>query len=254
MLRRTGLAADFEKWQKEGRGCGRHESYRPWLRTQDSSSKAVKTRAYSVRFGRFFHFLSHGEYLTFLQYEWNPRTLEIYEQYPLDPSITQAIAEEFGFRHPRVKQEDIVMTTDFLVTLQRPNDHREKYAIQIKHSQADLSDRALEKIAIEKEYWRRKGVEFVLSLSSEFNFVFCRNLQTLFPFRSRKISVEQLKRSAVEFKSFKEDIFSLNEMVSPEALPCIKLLVANQLLAYPLKEKSIYEAQWSDLKGVGHAA
>lgn len=171
MLRRTGLAADFEKWQKEGRGCGRHESYRPWLRTQDSSSKAVKTRAYSVRFGRFFHFLSHGEYLTFLQYEWNPRTLEIYEQYPLDPLITQAIAEEFGFRHPRVKQEEIVMTTDFLVTLQRPNDHREKYAIQIKHSQADLSDRALEKSLLKRSIGDAKG----LSLSFHFllNLTLC---------------------------------------------------------------------------------
>lgn len=246
MSRRTGWATDYEKWLSTGRGTGDGSDYHPWLKTTDSSSKAVKTRAYSKRFERFFHFLSHGEFLAYLQYEWNDKTISLKEQYPLDPSQTEAIADELCIRHPSVRGRNVVMTSDLLVSLQRQHDKIETIAIQIKHSERDINDRTYEKLQIEKLYWMRQGVRFALVFSSEFNPVFCKNLQLLYPHRNRDVSRDELEESLYVLLKAKRD-HEEDQRCASEMMPALRTVIAHRLMKFPIKEKSLYEAQWKDL-------
>lgn len=252
MVRRTGLVADYEKWLREGRGTGDGRDYRPWLMTLDCSSMAVKTRVYSARFERFMHFLSHGEFLAFLQYEWNDKTISIKEQYPLDPRITERLAEDMGIRHPSIRGQAVVMTSDLLVTLQRPEAKTETIAIQIKHSERDLDERTKEKLVLEKEYWTVRGKRFALVLSSEFNDIFCKNLELLYPYRNRVISDTEIEESLYELCKAKRNGREAGALGQKE-MGALKMLIARRIVDYPVKEKSVYEACWEDIRGIENA-
>ena len=122
--------------------------------------------------------------------EWSPLVADIQEQFPLwHFEETKEIAKSLSHKYPSVGKGVYVMTTDFLVTLA----NGEKYARTVKLVKELESRNTLIKFDIEREYWRRRGVEWRIAVAEEFPIEFIRNIEWLIShptLESTKISEE----------------------------------------------------------------
>lgn len=268
MRRRKSLGCfkDYELLTAKGKGTGRYENYRPALTVREVPSKACKFRIYSPRFKRTFHFFSAGEYLAFLQFEWQDHVFEIREQYPLNPAVTTALCEEYGIKHPGFSngRGGIVMTTDFFLSLRRQGGLIEYKAVQIKDTSREVAKpRTNEKLFIEKTYWERQGIKWHLYVSDNFNKQLCRNLETFQIYRCINISCDTLKAAALHVRSLPAmppdtPITSLKDMLCLHTaelgilngIEIIKLLTAQKLFSYSkIAVKPFNEAVTGDFTG-----
>jgi len=93
------------------------DQYVPLLNVRSLGSKGKSNRILGWKTGREHHFLSKLEYAAFYYFEWSEEVIDIKEQYPLLPiEQLQNIALETRIKYPNFKGEDIIMTTDFLIT------------------------------------------------------------------------------------------------------------------------------------------
>jgi hypothetical protein len=86
--------------------------------------------------------------------EYSDNVKDIREQFPLLPQEdTIDIADELGLRHPKNPEtgEDIVMTTDFLITVST-SDGIKEVARTIKSKDDLLDKRIIEKFEIERVF------------------------------------------------------------------------------------------------------
>jgi TnsA endonuclease N terminal len=172
--------AKLAKWTKEGRGTGDGADYKPWLTTCDVPSRGRIARILGRTTGRIHHLLSDGERGEFLERDWDKSTVDIKEQHPLDRGETRMIALAMGVRHPRdpVTNVDIVMTTD-LLQIRQVGRERHALALSFKRA-ADLADmRVLEKLEIERRWWRARNVPWALRTELNLSKVRVENLQYL---------------------------------------------------------------------------
>lgn len=143
----------------EGRGTGRGADYKPWLKVREVPSDGRKHRVLGWKYDRHYVFMSDLEYYYFLNLQWRDDVIDIREQYPLLPiQQTKLIADELGIRHPAIKNQkgkEIVMTTDFIITIKEGNLVRD-IVRTVKYSSALNNKRTREKLAIEEEYFRRE--------------------------------------------------------------------------------------------------
>lgn len=170
--------SEVEKWIKEGRGTGTGVDYMPWLRIQDVSSLGRSTRLKGIKTTRQHEFLSDLERNYFYLTEFSDVTNDIREQFPLLPQEeTLLIAEELGITHPKNPKtgEPIVMTTDFLLTVDKGQGVFE-VARTIKSKADLLNARVLEKFEIEREYWQRKGIDWAIVTEEEIDKSMARNI------------------------------------------------------------------------------
>lgn len=114
-----------------------------------------------------------------------PALVDLREQYPLptqdqviesevmiqfgsSPWIegTRSIADELKIRHPTLRKGDDtepwVMSTDLLLTLTMPNGKAELLAISVKETDELGNERKQQLLQLEREYWRRRGVNWLL--------------------------------------------------------------------------------------------
>ncbi len=260
MKPRSNLLADYDKFVKAGRGQGRKSEYQPWLKISDVKSMAIRTRIYSIRFGRHVHVMSNGERLAFLQLEWDQRVTEIREQYPLDPKRTTVIAEKLKFLHPGYTKGGTVMTTDFLVT--RYIDDIQYSAYQVKQCRKDVYGnlRTVAKLKIEECYWNELGIPWCVVYSEDFNLVFCRNLDFLFAYRNCYYSqelltnlmfiIENMLKIEPELPFTKFNAINTKIKEIPTLDEAIKILAAYKKIDFPIKIKPIEETKLSDFKVV----
>ena len=170
------------KWTEAGRGLGEGPAYKPWITIHDLSSKGRATRMHGVTAGREHHFLSDLEYAFGMQCDWDERVVDMREQYPLDRIETMAIASDIGVRHPLVNGCHPVMTTDLLLDLE-VDGHRSQLAVAIKYV-AELEDpkksvKVIEKLELERRYWRDRGVAWALMTEREIPKHRCETYRTL---------------------------------------------------------------------------
>jgi hypothetical protein len=160
--RRYGFdEAKIARFLKEGRGKGRGADYKPWLKIGDVPSRGRSHRPKGNRTGRVHHLLSDIECHVFHLFDWDDAVEDLREQFPLDRADTQRIAEQLGVEHPRdtVTRTPLVMITDFLVDMVR--DGRLVQLARAVKPASELDDqRILEKLDIERLYWREKGVDW----------------------------------------------------------------------------------------------
>lgn len=151
--------AKIARYAKEGRGTGRGSGYRPWLMIQDVPSLGRSSRIHGFKSGREHHLLSDLEAGLFQILEWSDVVVDIREQFPLDREVTRALATELGVAHPRdVKTgTDLVMTTDFVIDV-RVEQGMQQRALAVKPADQLEKPRILEKLELERRYWRRESV------------------------------------------------------------------------------------------------
>ncbi|WP_404406839.1 TnsA endonuclease N-terminal domain-containing protein [Jeotgalibacillus malaysiensis] len=177
MSKRTRISK-VEKWIKEGRGSGIGADYKPWLNIQDVSSLGRSTRLKGIKTNRQHEFLSDLERNYFYLTEYSDIVLDIREQFPLLPlEETIVIADELGLKHPTDPKtnEAIVMTTDFLLTVDKGVGLVE-LARTIKMKDELLKKRVIEKFEIERVYWERRQIDWGIVTELEIPRELARNM------------------------------------------------------------------------------
>jgi hypothetical protein len=175
----------IERRIREGRGTGRGGDYKPWLLVQDVPSQGLASRVKGVKTGRVHHLFSQLEYRSFLILDWSERTTDIREQFPLLPlEETLALAESLGIKHPRdpKTQIPIVLTSDFLITVQQGEGTREQ-VLSIKPSDQLSRPRVLEKLELERQYWTKRQVPWHIVTEQDIPRSLADNLEWLQPYR-----------------------------------------------------------------------
>jgi hypothetical protein len=171
----------IKRYQKEGRGSGSGASYKPWLTIEDVPSLGRVHRIPLERTGRTHHLLSDIEYYAFLNSAFDNAVVDIREQFPLDRSETRAIAAALEVKHPRHSGIPIVMTTDILET--RVNSgtilHR---AIAVKPREELGDARVVEKLEIERIYWQRRNVSWLIRSDLDLRTTRSFNLEWMYQY------------------------------------------------------------------------
>ncbi|MEK8127858.1 TnsA endonuclease N-terminal domain-containing protein [Paenibacillus filicis] len=155
----------IQKWIKEGRGQGEGSQYKPWLTIQDVPSEGLATRLKGWTSNRYHHLMSNLERDYFYLLDFSESVTDIREQYPLLPlDDTLIIAEKLGVKHPTDPKTDdpIVMTTDFLISISNSN-----IARSIKPSSNLENDRVIEKLEIERRFWKERNIEWAIVTENE---------------------------------------------------------------------------------------
>lgn len=174
-----------EKKNKEGRGQGNFQNYKPWLKIQDVGSEGLATRIKGTKTGRCHQLLSTLELNYLYLLDWSEDVIDIREQYPLDLKETIALAKEIEIDHPPKANpaKPVVMTTDFLVTIRQPIGTKE-IARTIKYSK-DLADlRTLEKLEIERLYWKERNIDWGIVTELDINKTLVKNIKWLYKYRT----------------------------------------------------------------------
>lgn len=175
----------LQRFRKEGRGNGNGQNYKPWLTVQDVSSLGRATRIPGNTTGRLHHLLSDLETDLFLLLDWDDSVLDIREQFPLRRDVTRILANEMAIPHPIDPQSrtDIVMTTDFLIDV-RVGETLRTVARSVKPSEMLANRRTLEKLELERRYWKRQDIEWHLVTEKDLPRRRVGNLQWLHKMRS----------------------------------------------------------------------
>lgn len=173
------------KWRDNGRGTGTGADYQPWHQvTRDDPSSRGRSHLLNWRFGRLHHLLSDLELVVFAFASMLPGVVDLREQFPLyhsehlrelatyDARVsgevpgTRQIADELGYRHPLARAGNVaspwVMTTDVLLTLRNLAGQIELLAVSAKFSEELIAKRTRQLLEIEREYWRRQSVSWLL--------------------------------------------------------------------------------------------
>lgn len=166
---------------RQKRGTGRFKNYRPWLRVLEVPSCGRSHRIYCKKTQRHHELLSDMEEYFFWICVWNEEIIDIREQFPLLSKLkTQSIATKFGFVHPRIpiRNKDIVMTTDFVIT--KVIDGKMVDIARSVKTKSDLNKlRTREKLAIERQYWNTKGIDWALITEDSFPIFLAKNIKLI---------------------------------------------------------------------------
>ncbi|MFT3783550.1 MAG: TnsA endonuclease N-terminal domain-containing protein [Nibricoccus sp.] len=174
------LARDFEKevtakekCQMDGPGA-----YLPLFRIIDFPSIGFRTAMRCWITQRPVELMSSVEEDAFLLFHTYLEVVQIFEQVALDPTETRQIAKDLKVEHPAVKEGEIIMSSDFVVTVATSAvPHRRAFAVK---REVDLSQRVIEKLAIEREYWRRRNIDWTLLLDSELPRIEVENMRLVY--------------------------------------------------------------------------
>jgi hypothetical protein len=153
-----------EGWIRAGFGQGEGAAYKPFMFVRDIPSGGLSNTVKSAVSGRIHHYITRQEYQVHLLAEYSPTIIDIRERFALLPwDETQAIASKLGIRHPRYPgtTTPTAITTDLLLT-KRHLDGIELIAVSATLSK-HLTPQTLEKLLIERLYWNRRGISWLLA-------------------------------------------------------------------------------------------
>lgn len=176
--RRSWNEMTFRKYLRNGRGQGEMSNYKPWICIQDFPSRGTVTRISGYKTGRVHHFMSRYETAFFYLLEWSDSVLDIREQYPLlNLELAVQIANESGIRYPRDNESNFpyVLTCDFMISTEAGLKAR-----TVKQSAELNRVRTLEKLEIERNYWRTMGIDWKVVTESEIPFRKTDKLQWIY--------------------------------------------------------------------------
>lgn len=220
----------IDKFLRQGRGQGELGRYFPWLTVFDIPSKGLRTRVRGIKTGRTHHFLSLLELTFFFLAEFSDSVLDIREQFPLLPQReTLAHANQLGIKHPvdPVTRFPIVMTTDFLLTVQLGG-RDVLQAWSVKYLKDLRNRRTLDKEEVQRRWWESKHIPWKLFTEKDVTPAQALNVRFLFPYkkpRALKGIPSDVIRHTTEY---------LREHVGPNVI--LRELCANYDQHYPVEE------------------
>lgn len=226
-------------WILNGYGQGELSEYKPFFHVRDVPSQGRSAIDLGLKTARSHHYLSDIEYAFHVLAEYAINVTDIREQYALLPwKETQQIAEELGIRHPTYPKTTtpIVVTTDIVLTVK--HSEYQTIAVSVKMSndialENKSAKRTLEKLLIEKKYWERRSIPWLLCteknipMNRAYNLDFFRNtmqrdeldhLNLLLPdfviefvktWKPNLTLTQLLTHIAAAFRISKSDVFTL---------------------------------------------
>ena len=240
-----------QKWIKDGRGKGTGKDYLPWLTVRDVSSAGRSHRVWGFQTQRTHHLLSDLELSAFFLFDWNPSATDIREQYPLKLDDTVDLARQAGIRHPQVRGQIQIMSTDLLVDTNNPELPR--VAIQVKTSSDIFNSRTIEKLELERRYWAMKEIPWYVLTDKLIPKTVTQNITWLYP--SQLILDET--EDTLTMAELYSDFFSKNRnskisqvammidrdysLASGESLQKIRSLMAHRVFLFDIR------TPWSEL-------
>ncbi|CNI68586.1 TnsA endonuclease [Yersinia rohdei] len=268
--RKLETLEDYKRALKGKYGTGEGVDYKPWLRVQDVKSQGIRSQVYGRKVRRVHHLLSSLESELFYLSEFSDVVIDIREQFPLLPlNLSHKIAKTIGVKHPShpVTSESIIITTDFLLTIQTSNGIQYQ-AISVKPESETNNQRSLEKIDIERIWWELLGINFKLYIGNKLTRAQSRNISwATSPFREQltifaDAQVEQALYVLKVGKNFIHEIcdcFISEKIVSHlEALTLLRYLIADRFievdLSFNIEEAGIIDITQALLnqRGVGN--
>lgn len=167
-----------------GRGQGIFGDYIPWHRVSRSDPSS-RGRSHLLKGDiRQHELLSDHEWVAIMFAFMLPNRVDIREQFPLSleggkhelesyrigqgktfPG-TRAIAAQLGFKHPQTTEgqesAEWIMTTDLLIALHKNDGSLELLAVAVKPIDELGNKRKQALLTIEKEYWKARGITWLL--------------------------------------------------------------------------------------------
>jgi TnsA endonuclease C terminal./TnsA endonuclease N terminal. len=190
----TWTIAKYKRFLSENRGAGNFDTYKPWLTIQDFPSKGRVSRLKGWKSHRIHHFFSDIQTRCFYLFEWNDDIVDIREHFPL-LDLVEVLKDNKDLKQDFFNLQDppYILTTTFLLTLK----DNTVVARAIKSS-TDLGKKSvLERLEIERRYWKAKNINFAVITEKEISMVLVKNIewihQSLDTYEERGLSVEALK-------------------------------------------------------------
>jgi len=248
--------ATFQRWLKEGRGAGRGSAYKPWLTVRDIPSQGRSHRVFGHKSQRTHHLFSDLELAVFLILEWQSDINEIREQFPLQQETTKELAEKHGIAHPSVKGVLQYLSSDFLVNSSRLD--LPKFALQVKYTNDLAKPRVIEKLELERRYWRRKDVPWFLVTQKEVSPIAIQNIDWLYSAQRDSIPDEALahrvsfychqfeKNPDISIIDLAKSLDANYEMPNGKSLREIRQLLAQRFFTFDIHQE-VYKLTPADL-------
>ncbi|MEK5358049.1 TnsA endonuclease N-terminal domain-containing protein [Paenibacillus sp. FSL L8-0709] len=152
-----------ENYIKKGRGQGTGSEYQPFIQAHDNkvASEGWITRHKGWKTKRIHHTLSEHERKYLYYCEWLDGVIDIREQFPLLPlERTIEISNQLGIQHAHIDGSPVIMTTDFMLTIQTSNGLTPVVrTIKPLHK---LDTRTLELFEIERRFFEELGIDWCI--------------------------------------------------------------------------------------------
>lgn len=166
----------------DGRGEGVGASYRPYYKCSEISSSGTCCEIIDWKHGRSIQCLSQSEAYWYYKLRFDENVAEIREQYPLPRDVTDKIAAEAGWEHPKGRKiryapnDDYLyyrITTDFLVIYKDGS----RCAYSVKYDRVPQG--SVRSMYIEKKYWLSQGVLYRVVFGVDVNRNLYTNIRTV---------------------------------------------------------------------------
>ncbi len=167
----------FEKWINQGRGTGELANYKPFLTIYDIPSKGRATRTFGWKTGRIHHFFSDIQLRYFYLLEWEDNVIDIREHYPL--LDLRDVIEDDDLNLEKYKSDDgtdYIFTTTFLIKIKDNN--KDTYIARSVKVASELEKKStIERLEIERRYWRKKGIDWGIVTNKEISVTKAKNIE-----------------------------------------------------------------------------
>lgn len=172
----------YKRFIKEGRGQGEGKDYKPWIKVTDFPSKGRSARVKGLKTGRVHHFLSdiQRRYFYLLEFDEANIISDIREFYPLlDFYDVVPDTQDLNIHYFKDKNTGYpyVFTTTFLITIKSSNGGVEYVARSLKAASELERKTTLEKMEIERRYWRAKSVHWSIVTEKEISSIKAKNIE-----------------------------------------------------------------------------
>ena len=170
----------YKKFLKEGRGAGIGKGYRPWVTVQDFPSSGRVSRIAGWKTGRIHHLLSDLQTKYFYMLDWSDNVVDIREHFPL-LDVQEVIKDKEDLRFDlfidKESKTPYVINTNFLITIKNSNGSNRYIARDVKMVGDLEKKKTLERLEIERRYWKSKEIDWGIVTNKEINNTFAKNIE-----------------------------------------------------------------------------
>jgi len=168
----------FDKWINEGRGAGQLASYKPFITVYDLPSMGRATRVFGWKTGRIHHFFTDIQTRYFYLLEWEDDVLDIKEHYPLLDLRNIIDNSDLNLEKYRSNDgTDYIFTTTFLIKV-KSGKNKEAYIARSVKVASELEKKStIERLEIERRYWREKGIDWGIVTNKEIPITKAKNIE-----------------------------------------------------------------------------
>ncbi|WP_350343883.1 TnsA endonuclease C-terminal domain-containing protein [Proteinivorax tanatarense] len=169
----------FTRFIKEGRGQGRGSGYKPWLTIQDFPSKGRVSRLKGWKTNRIHHFFTDTQTRFFYLLEWEDAVIDIREHFPLFNLEEKIDTKDINMENFKDKESGFPYTisTSFLITIKDCHGNLEYAARSIKADYELEKKRTLDRLELERRYWKAKGIDWGILTQKEINKTKAKNIE-----------------------------------------------------------------------------